>query len=185
MLQTAESANSGVGTMRGHGTTFGKSNRYRFRFPEHGFVMTLMSIRPLALYADALDRQWLRKTPFDHYLPDMAAAGGFEEVWQKEVYGSKATDGVVFGYQGKYDSYRFRQNRVSGDFADTLDYWHLARKFSAPPVMNSSFLRLQSGDFKRIFNVTDKDYGSIMCMIKNHVKAYRPIDKRARTTSIA
>lgn len=185
VLQTAESANSGVGTMRGHGTTFGKSNRYRFRFPEHGFVMTLMSIRPLALYADCLDRQWLRKTPFDHYLPDMAAAGGFEEVWQKEVYGSKATDGVVFGYQGKYDSYRFRQNRVSGDFATVLDYWHLARKFSAPPVMNSSFLRLQSGDFKRIFNLTDKDYGSILCMIKNSVKSYRPIDKRARTTSIA
>ena len=185
VLQTAEAQNSGVGTMRGHGTTFGRGNRYRFRFPEHGYVMTLMSIRPLALYADSMDRSWLRRTPTDFYLPDLANAGGFQEVWQQELYGSKSAEKVVFGYQGKYDDYRHRANRVSGDFVDTLDYWHLARKFTAPPVMNTTFLRLASGDFKRIFNSTDTNYGSILCMIKNNVRAYRPIHKRAKPTSIA
>lgn len=185
VLQTAEAQNSGVGTMRGHGTSFGRGNRYRFRFPEHGYVMTLMSIRPLALYADSMDRMWLRKTPTDFYLPDLANAGGFQEVWQQEIYGSKSAEKVVFGYQGRYDDYRFKSNRVSGDFVDTLDYWHLARKFSAPPVMNTTFLRLASGDFKRVFNSTDTNYGSILCMIKNNVKAYRPIHKRAKPTSIA
>ncbi|AXH73740.1 MAG: major capsid protein [Microviridae sp.] len=184
VLQTAEAENSGVGNMRGHGVSLSSSNRFRFRFPEHGWFMTLMSIRPISIYTQGIDRQLLRRSPTDHYLPDLANAGGMQEVWQEELYATQDNKGVVFGYQGLYDDYRQARSRVTGDFLTTEQDWHLARLFSAPPVLNQDFVSMAKGDFSRIFNVTDTNYDTLLFMINNHLKAYRPIPKRIKTTHI-
>nr|CAI9751518.1 major head protein [Microvirus sp.] len=184
VLQTAEAENSGVGNMRGHGVSLSSSNRFRFRFPEHGWFMTLMSIRPISIYTQGIDRQLLRRSPTDHYLPDLANAGGMQEVWQEELYATQDNKGVVFGYQGLYDDYRQARSRVTGDFLTTEQDWHLARLFSAPPVLNKDFVSMAKGDFSRIFNVTDTSYDTLLFMINNHLKAYRPIPKRIKTTHI-
>lgn len=184
VLQTAEAENSGVGNMRGHGVSLSSSNRFRFRFPEHGWFMTLMSIRPISIYTQGIDRQLLRRSPTDHYLPDLANAGGMQEVWQEELYATETNKGVVFGYQGLYDDYRQARSRVTGDFLTTEQDWHLARLFSAPPVLNQDFVSMAKGDFSRIFNVTDTSYDTLLFMINNHLKAYRPIPKRIKTTHI-
>lgn len=184
VLQTAEAENSGVGNMRGHGVSLSSSNRFRFRFPEHGWFMTLMSIRPISIYTQGIDRQLLRRSPTDHYLPDLANAGGMQEVWQEELYATETNKGVVFGYQGLYDDYRQARSRVTGDFLTTEQDWHLARLFSAPPVLNQDFVSMSKGDFSRIFNVTDTSYDTLLFMINNHLKAYRPIPKRIKPTHI-
>ena len=184
VLQTAEAENSGVGNMRGHGVSLSSSNRFRFRFPEHGWFMTLMSIRPISVYTQGIDRQLLRRAPTDHYLPDLANAGGLQEVYQQELFATDTNKGVVFGYQGLYDDYRQSRSRVTGDFLTTEQNWHLARQFAEAPVLNESFVSMANGDFSRIFNVTDKNYDTMLFMINNHLKAYRPIPKRLKTTSI-
>ena len=49
VLQTSDEVASDtnfVGTMRGHGISAAKSNRYRRFIEEHGYVMSLLSVRP-------------------------------------------------------------------------------------------------------------------------------------------
>ena len=126
----------------------------------------------------------MRRAPTDHYLPDLANAGGLQEVYQQELFATDTNKGVVFGYQGLYDDYRQSRSRVTGDFLTTEQNWHLARQFAEAPVLNESFVSMANGDFSRIFNVTDKNYDTMLFMINNHLKAYRPIPKRLKTTSI-
>lgn len=49
VLQTAE-GDSPVGELRGHGIAAVRSNRYRRFFEEHGYVMSLLSVRPKTIY---------------------------------------------------------------------------------------------------------------------------------------
>lgn len=53
VLQTAEGTDP-VGTLRGHGISSMRSNRYRRFFEEHGYVVTLLYARPKTIYASGL-----------------------------------------------------------------------------------------------------------------------------------
>lgn len=74
VLQTAEGSNP-VGEMRGHGISAVRSNRYRRFFEEHGFIVTLMTVRPKAIYADGLFRHWNRRTKEDYWQQELQHIG--------------------------------------------------------------------------------------------------------------
>jgi len=73
VLQTAvgEDEENVVGTMRGHGIAATKSRRYRRFFEEHGFVMSLLSVRPRAMYMNGVHRTDLRRTKEDFYQKEL------------------------------------------------------------------------------------------------------------------
>jgi len=75
-------------------------------------------------------------------------------VWDGEVFvdaiPGDATTYASFGYSDRYREYRECQSRIAGEFRDVLDYWHLARDFASPPVLNQSFTDCDPS--KRIFN---------------------------------
>lgn len=140
VLQTAPDANTGVvGTLRGHGITAVRSNRYRRFFEEHGLVITLMSVRPKTIYASGLKKVWTRRTKYDYWQKELEHIGQ-QPVLNKEVYAAAANGDGIFGYQDRYDEYRRSESAISGEFRTLLNYWHFARQFASEPALNASFV---------------------------------------------
>lgn len=139
VLQTAEGANP-VGELRGHGISALRSNTYRRFFEEHGYVHTLMSIRPKTIYTQGMSRTWNRRTKFDFWQRELQTIGQ-QAIQNKEVYAAHATPDGTFGYQDRYDDYRRSESLITGEFrTSALNHWHFGRSFAASPALNSSFV---------------------------------------------
>lgn len=138
VLQTAE-GESPVGEMRGHGIAAMRSNRYRRFFEEHGYVITLLSVVPRNIYTSITPRHFLKRNPEDFFQRELQDIGQ-QEVYNGELWPAEATDYGTFGYANRYSEYLSTPSQVGGEFRELLDYWHMARKFPALPVLNNSFV---------------------------------------------
>lgn len=181
VLQTAEAADTGVGTMRGHGVASISQRPIRFRCPEHGILIGLLSIRPKSVYTQGIDREWLKRSRLDFFTPELASIG-MQEVLQQELYALPDNKTDVFGYSERYQEYRYQKPLVTGEFRTTLNFWNMARMFANSPNLNAEFISMENAvdDFKRPFQVQDNSAHAFICMLKNHIRAYRPIPKRAK-----
>lgn len=150
-----------VGTLRGHGLTAVRSNRYTRFFEEHGFVITLMSVRPKTIYANGLAKHWNRRTKFDFWQKELQHIGQ-QPILNKEIYVSAANPDGTFGFQDRYDEYRRAESSIAGEFRTLLDYWHFARIFASEPALNSSFVTCNPPE--RPFAVNSED------VLQVHVK---------------
>lgn len=139
VLQTAEGTDP-VGELRGHGIGVARSNRYRRFFEEHGYVFTLMTVKPKTIYSNGLFRTWNRRTKEDFFQKELQAIGQ-QAVLNKEVRAAHATPNGTFGYQDRYDEYRRAESSIAGEFRTTLDFWHFARQFSSDPALNATFVK--------------------------------------------
>lgn len=175
VLQTAEGTNTGVGTMRGHGVSAFSTRGIRFRCPEHGVIIGLLSIRPHAVYTQGLNRFWRKFSKLDYFVPELANIG-MQEVFSSELYANGANYDKIFGYTPRYSEYRSQPNRISGEFRKLLNYWNLARDFDAEPVLNSDFLTMNPS--KRVF--AEQTQNSFLIMLRNSVRAYRCVPKTAK-----
>lgn len=176
VLQTAEGT-SPVGEMRGHGIGAMRSNRYRRYFEEHGYVITMMSVRPKTIYSQGLPRTWNRRTKEDFYQMELAHIGQ-EEVQNKEIYAKHTTPNGTFGYTDRYGDYREMESNVAGEFRTTiLNDWHLAREFSSDPALNDTFVR--SVPTKRVFASQTNDV--LYVMARHSIQARRNISAVANS----
>lgn len=178
VLQTAEGT-APVGEMRGHGISALRTNRYRRFFEEHGYVITLLSIRPKTVYTQGLFRTWNRRAKEDFWQRELQHIGQ-QEILNKEVYAAHASPDATFGFQDRYDEYRRAESSVAGEFRDSvLDYWHLAREFGSSPALNASFVECVPSD--RIFAAQENDTLYIMA---NHSIQARRLVARTGTSYI-
>lgn len=139
VLQTAEGSDP-LGTMGGHGISAVRTNRYRRYFEEHGYIVTMLTVRPKTIYMQGLFRTWNRRTKEDYWQKELQFIGQ-QEVKYKELYAGHATPDGTFGFQDRYDEYRRAESLVSGEFrGTTLDHWHMARNFESDPALNASFV---------------------------------------------
>lgn len=175
VLATAEGTNTNVGDQAGHGISAIRTRRYGHFFPESGWMLTLMSVRPKGIYADQLHRQWLRSLKDDFWQKEYESFGP-QAVVTKEVYGPHVNATDVFGYQGRHDEYRRHPSYVSGGFRDIDDDWHMARFFSSAPALNPTFLACLPTD--RIYADNSEPECRVMC--SHHIRAKRLVSKRAR-----
>lgn len=154
---------SGTGTqgdMKGHGIAAMRSNRYRYFCQEHGYVITLLSIRPKTMYMDGVSRHWTKRTKVDFYQKELELIGQ-QPIRNDEIYAQgTAADEDTFGYQDRYSEYRHEQSRVSGDFRTTLNHWHLGRSLGSLPTLNASFIECDPSN--RVFAATSEDKFWIM-----------------------
>lgn len=170
VLQTAPQTDNGTsgdttvqGTMAGHGINLATGNLGRYRVDEHGWIMITAVAYPDSAYQNGMPRSLLRRTREEFPSP-MFAGLSEQEIFNGELYNQTiATDptGSIgrtpFGYTGRYNEMRYQPNIVSSEMRSTLDYWHLGRKFSALPTLNSDFINMESDDtvdnLRRIFAV--------------------------------
>lgn len=178
ILQTSEGSDveNVVGTMRGHGISAVRSRRYRRFFEEHGWVISLLSVRPKSMYMQSIHKQWLRTTKEDYYQKELELIGQ-QEVMLNEVFASAADGTDIFGYADRYRDYREHPSIVTGEFRDaTLDYWHLAREFGAAPTLNASFVNCDPTN--RIFaDQTGTD--TLWMMVYHKLVARRLVSRNA------
>lgn len=140
VVQSAADGANPVSTLRGHGITAMRSNRFRRFFEEHGLVITLLSVLPKTIYSNGLERSWNRRSKYDFWQRELENLGQ-QPIANKEIRANHATPDGVFGYQDRYDEYRRQWSRVSGEFSQsTLNYWHFARDFATDPALNSTFV---------------------------------------------
>lgn len=172
VLQTAEGADP-VGTMRGHGIAAMRTNRYRRFIEEHGLVLTFMMVQPIPVYAQGLPRLWNRRFKEDFWQKELEHIGE-QEVLNKELYAASEEPDGVFGYQDRYDEYRSHESSISGEFRDTLDYWHMARIFDNQPTLNQSFV--YGAPTNRVF--MEQTQNQLYCMINHSIQARRLVSRR-------
>lgn len=181
VLQTAEGTDTSVGTMRGHGIASVAQRPIRFKSPEHGIIIGLLSIRPKAVYSQGIEREFLKRSRLDFFTPELANIG-MQEVLTQELFATSTNKNSIFGYNDRYQEYRYHKPLVTGEFRDTLNYWNMSRIFDNAPSLNDEFINMEysSEVFKRPFAVQDQSYHSFLIMLENVIHAWRPIPKRAK-----
>lgn len=182
VLSTYQSAASGEpdvnpqGNMSGHGYSVGSNHGFTKTFEEHGYVISIMSILPKTAYSQGLPRHLSRFDKLDYPWPTFGQLGE-QEVRNKELYADYTAvtpnAELEFGYQSRYAECKFMPSTIHGDFRDTLEYWHMGRKFAAQPLLNESFI--QADPTKRIFAVEDDTVDEIYCQVYHDVSAIRAL----------
>lgn len=175
VLQTAEGTDP-VGELRGHGIGVARSSRYRRFFEEHGYVYTLMHIRPKTLYMQGLNRTFNRRTKEDFWQKELEAIGQ-QEVLNKEVYGPHTTPDGIFGYANRYQEYREQPSSISGEFRTVLDFWHFGRQFTSDPALNASFI--QCNPSEEPFAVPSQH--TMYVMAKHRLAARRLVSRSSKS----
>lgn len=171
-VTTSGTPNTGVGTMLGHGISAQRTRRWRRFFEEHGYVISLLSVRPRTMYNDGIEREWSKTTKEDFWQKELEHIGQ-QEVLNKEIYSAHATPEGTFGYQNRYAEYRHIQSKIAGEFRSTLNMWHYARIFGSTPALNSSFV--ECDPTKRVNQVTSNDV--LWCMANNSIQARRLVSR--------
>lgn len=164
-----------TGDLKGHGIAAMRTNRYRRFFEEHGIVMTLMSVVPKAVYSQSLHRAFSRQVKEDYFQRELQFIGE-QEIPNKEVYVNHTSPADIFGYQARYDEYRYHPSTIAGEFRSTLDHWHMARIFGSDPALNQSFIEATPTD--RIYASTATD--QLYIMANHSIQARRMLAPRAK-----
>ena len=175
VLQTGvDSTDGGLGTLGGHGIGSVKSNRFRKFFEEHGLIISLLAVKPKTMYHQGIHKMWLKTTKEDFFQYELEGIGQ-EEIQNREVLVSHASPTGTFGYQNRYDEYRFGVDTVCGDFrpGQGLEEYTMCRDFSSDPSLNDTFVKCSPTN--RIYASTTND--QLLIMIYHNIKARRMMRK--------
>lgn len=181
VLQTSETtATSPQGNMTGRGLTAGAGRAGKYKATEHGWIMGIMSIMPVPMYQQGIDRQYLRRSRYDYYFPEFANLSE-QAIERAEIYATanETENRTEFGFIGRFDEMRVKRNMVTGLMRTDLNHWHLGRNFSSAPLLNSTFQTMDSitggaaNPYKRIFAVPSEP--GFIVHVSNRIKAIRPL----------
>lgn len=179
VLQTSETTpESPLGQYSGHGSAMGNVSSFRQKFSEHGVVLSLMCVMPRTGYFQGVPRQFMKRDRFEFPWPDFAHIGD-QPVYNAEVNpaASESDNMRAFGYQRRYAEYTTRLDSCHGEMRSTLDFWHMMRKFSGTPNLNSAFVEYDPST-ERIFPVdSTAKADKIILQMYNNFSAVRPLPR--------
>lgn len=159
-----------TGTYAGQGVAAsGALDKFSYFCEEDGYIITMMSILPATSYSQGIPRMWTRLNTFDF------ANVKFAQLGEQPIYGYEICAGIghdndTFGYQARYQDYKYIPDTIHGDFRGTYSYWTLSRLFDTSsdvhqqkmPTLSYSFISTVSADdprsyaqLYRVFRVTD------------------------------
>lgn len=176
VLNTSDTTAAPQGNMAGHGISVTQGKYGYYKCEEHGWIIGVMSVMPKTAYQQGIPRHFLKLSdPFQYYWPSFAHIGE-QEIQGREIFafGSTVYGDSTFGYVPRYAEYKYQPSRVAGDFRNTLDFWHLGRKFSSAPALNQAFVECEPDD--RIFAVQE-GVQSLYAHVYNKISAVRLMPK--------
>jgi hypothetical protein len=177
VLQTAGTTSTGqdasaLGTMGGHAISASGSRKASYYAQEHGWIFALAYVVPETTYYQGIPAKFNKIDRYDYYQPLLAHLGE-QPVLNKELYATGgSSDDNTFGYLPIYDEYRHELNSVHGLMKTSLEHWHLGRKFSNAPALNSTFISCDPSE--RIFAV-ENDPEQVLAHVYNDVKVQRKV----------
>lgn len=143
VLNTSATATEPQGEMAGHGM----SNTNKFvvnkQFHEHGWIIGLECFAHKPVVYDGIESFW-HKYAHDDYANPYLADLGAQYMRTSEVYydwdDSYTTNLANFAYMPRYQEYKMREDRICGDFRDSLDFWHMGSSLPARPSLNEGWV---------------------------------------------
>ncbi len=176
VLQTSQSDNTTkqpIGKMAGHGLGVMSNMAGVSRVYEHGLIMGIFSVMPSPSYSQGVNRQWTRESVYDFYFREFANLSE-QPIKNSEIYlQGDSDDNGIFGYAGRYDEMRVKNDMYVADMRDTLNYWHMGRVFANAPSLNKEFLECKPS--KRGFSFQTDSIPSLIVSSRNKIKAVRPM----------
>ena len=176
VLQTSSTdGTSPQGNLAGHGIGVSSNFCGKYHAKEYGLIIGIMSVMPKPMYQQGINRQWLKETCYDFFFPEFVnlseQAITNAEVCVKDNDPNHNT--ALFGYQGRYDELRTKNNQVCGLMRTDFDYWHMGRIFDTAfyPQLNSGFVTCYPT--KRIF--ASETTPGLIVSFANLIKAFRPL----------
>lgn len=187
---------TGLGAQAGKGIALGKDT-VSYTCDEYGFFVTLFHFMPETGYVDGLERMWTRHDKYDYWQPELEDTG-MQPIYNKELYAVSTTnqgdnpDGV-FGYVPRYSEYKFSNPVLGGDYIlgsgiysqQLMDSYHLFRRVSGNPVLNTEFVRLTPmqdfqgsaayNNFDRVFQNTNQNFDHFDINVQMSIGASRPM----------
>jgi len=174
---SSATANNAKGALAGYGYSVGEHG-FTKSFVEHGVIIALANARGDITYSQGLDRYWSKSTRYDFYYPVLSGIGE-QAILNKEIWSDgSANDELVFGYTGRYNEYRFQNNKLTGlmrpDAANTLASWNLSEDFGTLPTLGSTFIESNTGTpLDRAIAVPSEPH--FIADIWHDIKAARPL----------
>ncbi|QMP82850.1 VP1 [Rabbit microvirus] len=142
----------------------GSRNKVHKFFDEHGYLMAIVSIVPVPVYSQQMDKDWFKgQDAFDYYWPEFANIG-LQPILTRELAALQlANSGVspeqfatdTFGYQRPWYEYQGKLDEAHGLFRTELSNFILNRTFDVKPVLGEDFLLVRPEELSDIFTVTD------------------------------
>lgn len=132
------------GNVSAYSVTAGKGHLINKSFVEHGYVFVFAIARQVKTYQQGLEKFWSRRERFDFYYPTLAHISE-QPILNKEIYALGDDGDEVFGYQEAWADYRYKPNRVSGQFrsgvTNSLDVWHYADVYNSTPRLSAEWIK--------------------------------------------
>nr|WCD56453.1 MAG: major capsid protein [Microviridae sp.] len=155
-----------LGQLAGQGVSSSAGRGYRYRVPEHGFIIGLIAVTPRTAYMQGLRKFWTKFDRLDFYYPEFAHVGE-EPIYYRELLNNGFNGDQVFGYNLRNADLKVRFDSVHGDLAGSLAHWTAARSFATPssaddvPKLSLPFLIPEGSnpdDVDRIFPVPNSAF---------------------------
>ena len=177
--QTAQDANTPVGTLRGKGISSGGDTPVKKHLvKEFSVIFGLLNIRAELLYTNGIDKTMCYTDRWDFFNPSLQNLSEQTiknyEIW----YGPLGKNNEDFGFTPMYQELRKTKNIVCADMRDRLSYWTQPIKFSTLPNLNASFINGSSyiNSLMSPFGFTDASNAKPFIIdCQNIVEAIRPI----------
>ena len=167
VLQTSSTNDvSPQGNTAAYSCTTDSRSLFTSSFVEHGMLIGLACVRVEHSYCQGIERYWSRKRRFDFYWPTLANIGE-QAVLKKELFvtGNTVNDDQAFGYQEAWADYRYKPNRLSGEFSiDNLSSnrsslgqsWTYMDVYGLAPTLSSSWIQENEFNVKQTLAVQNK-----------------------------
>lgn len=187
VLQTSATNDvSPQGNTAAYSLTGDRFQAFSKSFTEHGWILGLACIRTDHTYQQGIDKMFSRKDRYDFYFPELANISE-QPIYNKEIFNTQyvasgaeiiPTPGI-FGYQEAWAEYRFKPNRISGEFRSTypqsLDSWHYGDAYGSQPYLSDEWIRETRRNIDRTLAVQSSEADQFIADFYFRVRSVRPI----------
>ena len=180
VVQTSSTdENSPQGNTAAFSLTIDMDSEFTKSFEEWGYLFGFACVRHTNTYQQGIDAEWFEKRRFDEYWPALANLGE-QPVYNRELYATGTdADSEVFGYQEAWSNYRYKTNRVSGEFRsgveNTLDAWHYADNYDSQPILGPEWIKADASAIDRTLAVTSEVSDQFHADFHFEQKVVRPL----------
>lgn len=189
--QTTPTSDAPLGSYAGQAYCLGEGHSVSCFCPEHGFIIGILSIAPMANYSQLMPKMFYKGVDaLDYYTPEFAHIGmqpiPYSEVCPVNAFVKKGINdyasfaGTPFGYQRAWYDYLASVDEVHGMFRTNLRNFLVNRVFQGVPELSKAFLTVDPSQLNDIFNVPETNeagniYDKILGQVYFEVTAKRPI----------
>lgn len=184
VLQTVSTDNSPLGMVGAKGIASTSDYISKYHAKDFGVILGIMSIMPDTYYSQGLRRQDLYEVQEDFFLPERSELG-LQGIFNAEIFFQNAKgddkDDDLFGYQNRYDEWRYRANEVHGEIAnpnsESFFPYTQSRFFTDTPKLSVHFVSTLGNI--RLNYLTSLDETQFMVQIANKCTAVQPLPYKA------